>query len=95
MSIIKKNNKVILSFGKGDINIAGHGDKDFSFVSFKNIEPREIGVFREGNGEVTTLEKSIEESEVVMTFSNRESLNALIYMLNVMKEKMDENKERD
>jgi len=90
MSIIKKDNKIILNFGEGDINITGHGDEDFSFVSFKNIEPREIGVFRPSNGEVSTLDEIIEKSEVVMTFSKKESLNALIYMLNVMKEKMED-----
>ncbi|MDU2674206.1 MAG: hypothetical protein E7C50_00310 [Clostridium sp.] len=91
MSIIKKNNKVILNFGKGDIDIwGGYSADGFSVISFENIEPREIGAFRSSNGKVGILEEAIEKSEVVMTFSKKESLDALIHMLNVVRDKMED-----
>lgn len=90
MSIKKKGDKVILNFGKGDIDIIGHADKKVSVISFKNIEPKEIGMFRSTNGEVHTLNEIIEESEVVMTFTRKDSLEALIKMLNMAKDKMED-----
>ena len=87
--IIKNKERVRLEFGNGDIGIAGgyidDADKKTGFVIFTNQEPRTIG----SEGIIKTGEVNPEEYPVIMTFSKKESINAVIGQLEQAKSFMD------
>lgn len=78
-----------LEFGNGDICVAGgctdHGDKKTGFVVFTNQGPREIG----SKGVVKAGEVNLEDYPVVMTFSNKKSIDVMIKALEQAKSYMD------
>lgn len=87
--IIKNEEQVKLNFGSGDICVAGgytdYGDRRTGFVIFTNQEPREIGSV----GIVKSGEVNLEEYPVVMTFSNKESIDVVVGQLEQAKSLMD------
>jgi hypothetical protein len=78
-----------LKFGNGDICVAGGytEDKDgkTGFVIFTNQDPREIGSERV----VKAGEVNLEDYPVVMTFSNKKSIDVMIKVLEQAKSYMD------
>ncbi len=87
--ISKNEQQVKLEFGNGDICIAGgytdDGDKKTGFVIFTNQEPREIG----SAGVIKKGEVYLEEYPILMTFSKKESIDAVIGQLEQAKSLMD------
>ncbi|HZK01028.1 MAG TPA: hypothetical protein VFC79_13505 [Tissierellaceae bacterium] len=87
--ISKNEEQVKLEFGNGDICIAGgyiNGeDKKTGFVIFTNQEPREVGSV----GVIKSGEVDLEEYPIVMTFSKKESIDAVIGQLEQAKSLMD------
>lgn len=86
--IIKNEEQVELRFGNGDISIAGgytRCEKIKGFVVFENQESREIG----SPGITKKGEIDLNDYEVVMTFSKKESIDALIGQLEQAKSFMD------
>ena len=78
--IIKNKKQTKLEFGKGDICIAGGyttGDKVKGFVVFENQDPRRIG----SPGVTKKGEIDLNDYDVIMTFSKKESIDALIAQL--------------
>lgn len=87
--IVKSKEQVKLEFGNGDICIAGGyidgEDKKTGFVIFVNQEPREIGSV----GVIKSGEVDLEEYPIIMTFSKKESIDAVIGQLELTKTYMD------
>lgn len=86
--IVRNEEQVELEFGNGDISIAGGyttGDKIKGFVIFENQEPSDIG----SPGITKTGEVDLDTYEVIMTFSKKESIDALIAQLELTKTYMD------
>lgn len=87
--IVKDNEQVRLEFGSGDICIAGgyteNEDSKTGFVIFTNQEPREIGSV----GVIKSGEVDLEEYPIIMTFSKKESIDAVIKQLEEAKSYMD------
>ena len=86
--IIKNEEQVKLEFGSGDISIAGGyttGDEIKGFVVFENQEARDIG----SPGITKKGEVDLNDYKVVMTFSKKESIDALIGQLELTKTYMD------
>lgn len=81
--------QTLLKFGYGDICVAGgyteNEDKRTGFVIFTNQEPREIGSV----GVVKAGEVDLEDYPVVMTFSNKKSIDVVIKALEQAKSYMD------
>ena len=79
-----------LEFGNGDICVAGgytehENNKITGFVLFTNQDPREIG----SKGVVKAGEVNLEDYPVVMTFSNKKSIDVMIKALEQAKSYMD------
>lgn len=78
-----------LEFGTGDICIAGgyteNEAKRTGFVIFTNQEPRKIGSV----GVIKAGEVDLKEHPVVMTFSNKKSIDVVIGQLEQAKSLMD------
>lgn len=91
--IVKNEQQTLLKFGQGDISIAGgyttHGDHS-GFIVFENQEPREIG----SPGITKTGEIDLNNYEVVLTFTKKESVDALINQLQLVKTYMDTHKNK-
>jgi len=89
--IIKNEGRIILEFGTGDICIAGgyvetEGENNKTgFVIFQDQEPRKI----ESIGSIKQGEVDLEDYPVVMTFSKKESIDAVISQLEKAKSWMD------
>lgn len=86
--IIKNEKQVKLEFGNGDISIAGGyttSDKIKGFVVFENQEARDIG----SPGITKKGEIDLNDYDVVMIFSKKESIDALIKQLELTKTYMD------
>lgn len=86
--IVKNEEQIELEFGKGDISIAGGyttGDKIKGFVVFENQGARDIG----SPGTTKKGEIDLKDYPVVMTFSKKESIDALIGQLELTKTYMD------
>ena len=89
--MIKKNKEYTrLEFGNGDICVAGgytehENNKITGFVLFTNQDPREIG----SKGVVKAGEVNLEDYPVVMTFSNKESIDVVVGQLEQAKSLMD------
>ena len=87
--IKKLEHQTKMEFGTGDICIAGgyteNKDKRTGFVIFTNQESRKIGSV----GIVKAGEVDFKEYPVVMTFSKKESINAVIRQLEQAKSLMD------
>ncbi len=89
--MIKKNKEYTrLEFGNGDICVAGgcteHENNEIAgFVSFTNQDPREIG----SPGVLKAGEVNLEDYPVVMTFSNKKSIDVMIKVLEQVKSFMD------
>ena len=89
--IVKDDNQTRLEFGTGDIGIAsGHTvveeETESVFVVFDNQEPRKIG----RGSSIVTGYVSLDDYPVVMTFTKRESINAVIEELEKAKSYMEE-----
>lgn len=86
MPIVNKNVQVI--FGTGDISaqIGCRSDKSSGVVQFNEIEPRQIGE------KFTTDKKNMEidGAPVTLIFNKIESLDAVIYQLQKLREVMGE-----
>ena len=90
--IINDNEQVKLEFGTGDISIAGGyttGDEVKGFVVFENQEARDIG----SPGITKKGEVDLNNYSVVMTFSKKESIDALIGQLELTKSYMKHKEE--
>ena len=79
-----------LKFGNGDICVAGgytehENNKITGFVIFGSQEPREIG----SPGVLKAGEVNLEDYPVVMTFSNKKSIDVVIKALEQAKSYMD------
>lgn len=86
--IIKNEKQVKLEFGSGDISIAGGyttGDEIKGFVVFENQEARDIG----SPGITKKGDIDLNDYNVVMTFSKKESIDVLIGQLELTKTYMD------
>ena len=87
--IIKDKGQMRLEFGSGDICVAGgytnNEDSTTGFVIFMNQEPREIG----SEGVIKSGEVDLEEYPIIMTFSKKESIDAVIGQLELTKTYMD------
>ena len=95
MPIINKNVQVI--FGTGDI-AAGVGcksDKSSGVVQFIEIVPRRIGekFTTDKKEKEMEMEMEIEEAPVTLIFNKIESLDAVIYQLQKLREIMGEETE--
>lgn len=79
--IIRNDEHIRLKFGTGDICIAGgysdNGDNRNGFVIFTQQEPREIG----SEGIIKEGEIKPEEYPIIMTFTKKESIDAVIGQL--------------
>lgn len=86
MPIINKNVQVI--FGTGDISaqIGCQSDRGSGVVQFTEIEPRRIG--EEFTTSKNTME--IDEAPVTLIFNKIESLDAVIYQLQKLRDIMGE-----
>lgn len=88
--ISRDKKQVKLEFGNGDICIAGgvteyeDGHKT-GFVIYVNQEPREIG----SSGVVKAGEINLTDYPVLMTFSNKESIDVVIGQLEQARSLMD------
>ena len=90
--IIKNEEQTKLEFGNGDISIAGGyttGDTVKGFVVFENQEARKIG----SPGITKKGETDLNDYDVVMTFSKKESVGALIEQLELTKTYMGHKEE--
>ncbi len=90
--IIKNEEQTKLEFGNGDISIAGGyttGNTVKGFVVFENQEAREIG----SPGITKKGEIDLNDYDVVMTFSKKESVDALIEQLELTKTYMGHKEE--
>lgn len=68
-------------FGKGDIDLFVSVDEEHTFVIMENApEPRQIGVWKDGHGQSVSDER-LQRAPAVMTFSNVESIDAVILSL--------------
>ena len=87
--IIKNDEHIRLEFGTGDICIAGgysdNEDSKEGFVIFTQQEPREIG----SEGVIKVGEINPEEYPIVMIFTKKESIDAVIEQLEKAKSYMD------
>lgn len=87
--IIKDKEQKLLEFGTGDICVAGgytdNGERKTGFVIFTNQEPREIGSV----GIIKAGEVELGGYPVVMTFSNKKSIDVVIGQLEQAKSLMD------
>ena len=90
--IIKNEEQTKLEFGNGDISIAGGyttGNTVKGFVVFENQEARKIG----SPGITKKGETDLNDYDVVMTFSKKESVDALIKQLELTKTYMGHKEE--
>ena len=88
--IIKDDNQTRLEFGTGDIGIASgytvaEGETESVFVVFDNQDPRKIG-----NGSSIATGYVFDDYPVVMTFTKKESIDAVIEELERAKSYMGE-----
>lgn len=75
-----------LEFGKGDIGIHMGDTSDVALLVFRNLKkPAPIGRLLNG-GEVREME--LRNTDVVMSFSNTESIDALMKCLRVIRRKL-------
>ena len=75
-----------LEFGKGDIGIHMGDTSDVALLLFRNLDkPAPIGKVLNGK---RRKEEKILDTDVMMSFSNAESIDALMKCLRVIKRKM-------
>lgn len=75
-----------LEFGKGDIGIHMGDTSDIAMLVFRNLkQPAPIGRWLNG-GKVREME--LQTTDVVMSFSNTESIDALMKCLKVVRRKL-------
>lgn len=83
-----RNNGKHLEFGKGDIGIHMGDTSDVALLLFRNLDkPAPIGTVLNGK-----RRKEIEllDTDVLMSFSNTDSIDALMKCLRVIKRKMNQ-----
>lgn len=79
----------IIEFGKGDVSVMSGNIKDLGILSLKTLEePKEIG-FNLGTKNLNG-EELLDETEVLMTFKNVESIDVVIKALQRIKTKMED-----
>jgi len=82
--MIKKDRQTLLEFGKGDVDLFVSYDENHSLVVMENAStPREIGVWKDSGSEDFV---HVNESSVIMSFSNTRSIDAVICALTKAKE---------
>lgn len=67
-------------FGKGDVDISCSVDNGKGMLIFNNITPMEIGVMKDTSGE-SLSGGFINNSPMVLSFSNKASIDAFILAL--------------
>lgn len=76
-----------LEFGKGDIGIHMGDTSDVALLVFRNLKkPAPIGRLLNGQ---RRAKDEILDSDVVMSFSNTESIDALMKCLKIVKRKLN------
>lgn len=86
MPIMNRNVQVIFGTGDVSVRIGCHSDKSSGVVQFNEIEPRGIGE------ELTHVNETmgIDEAPVSLIFNKIESLDAVIYQLQKLRDIMSE-----
>ena len=80
-----RNNGKHLEFGQGDIGIHMGDTSDVALLLFRNLDkPAQIGKLLSGQ----KRNEEILDTDVVMSFSNTESIDALMKCLKVVKRKL-------
>lgn len=72
-----------IAFGSGDVCIFISGEEGCGRLIFRNQEPQEIGVFKDPAPNEQILQ--IEGGDIIMSFSNAQSLDAVIRSLQKIK----------
>ena len=79
-----------LEFGKGDIGIQMGDTSDVALLLFRNLDkPAQIGKLLSGQ---KRKEVEILDTDVVMSFSNTESIDALMKCLKVIRQNLCKSK---
>ena len=77
----------IIEFGKGDVSVMSGNIKDLGILSLKTLEePKEIG-FNLGTKNLNG-EELLDETEVLMTFKNVESIDVSIFIASTVRRRL-------
>lgn len=84
--MVHSNGQTWLEFGKGDVDLRVSYDGDCSLVILENAPtPRKIGVWEKRDGSEIDADR-FAQAPAIMSFTNVESIDAVIYSLTKAKE---------
>ena len=72
-----------IAFGSGDVCVFMSSEQGCGRLVFRNQEPQEIGVFQTADPSTETL--LIEGGDIIMSFTNAQSVDAVIRSLQTIK----------
>lgn len=81
----------IAEFGNGDVGVLSGNTKEFGLIAFRTLEQsKEIGVDKLTVEEYGGVEEILDDSDIVMTFSNKKSIDVVIKSLTRIRNAMEE-----
>lgn len=81
----------LIKFGSGDVGVLSGHNGEVGIVAFRTLEqPKEIGVEKVTVEEYGGVEKILGDSDIIMTFSNKRSVDVVIRALNKIRDNVED-----
>lgn len=79
----------LIKFGNGDVGVLSCYNGEVGVIAFRTLkQPKEIGVDKVTVEEYGGVEKILGDSDIIMTFSNKRSVDVVIKALNRIRDKV-------
>lgn len=81
----------LMEFGSGDVGVFSGCSVDIGLIAFRTLqEPKEIGVDKLTVEEYGGVENILRDSDIIMTFSNKRSVDVVIRALNKIRDNLED-----
>lgn len=81
----------LIKFGNGDVGILSGNNREVGFIAFRTLkQTKEIGVDKVTVEEYGDVEKILCDTDIIMTFSNKRSIDVVIRALNRIRDDVED-----